>query len=322
MRNYTIDFIRVLAMMGVISDHYLQRTSSNILINTGLCMGGVSVAIFIVISAYLYGVKWRKQRCEGFDVVKFLKKRFLRIFIPLWLMLFVAVLLEWYVTHDVSGDVVLFNFLGLGWAKPLGGQGHLWYITMTLIVYLLVLVISRGRLDKIPMWGYLLGFMGLSVFIIAFPATFSSFSRAIIPFTIFYSTVMFACGDKVMSIFKRYQLLCIFITIAMIALSYECYLFGWHFSHKAIASLSSALSGVLIFLCSMTLIDMRNKHKLISWFSARSYEIYLMHLSMILFAKLLVGENWIHIPLGLVLIVAGGSVLHYLSGFIYKIIKL
>ena len=39
-RNIALDVIRVVAMSGVILDHYLCMLGSNMLTNIGLCMGG------------------------------------------------------------------------------------------------------------------------------------------------------------------------------------------------------------------------------------------------------------------------------------------
>ena len=38
--RFTLDIIRVVAMIGVVTDHYLQMVRDNYLINTGLYMGG------------------------------------------------------------------------------------------------------------------------------------------------------------------------------------------------------------------------------------------------------------------------------------------
>lgn len=47
--------------------------------------------------------------------------------------------------------------MGLGWVHPFGVSGHLWYITMLLIMYIAFMLVSRVRLDKISshwwLWG-------------------------------------------------------------------------------------------------------------------------------------------------------------------------
>lgn len=39
-RNYVLDVIRIIALLGVVCDHYLQSSGRNVLIDSGLCMGG------------------------------------------------------------------------------------------------------------------------------------------------------------------------------------------------------------------------------------------------------------------------------------------
>lgn len=39
-RSYTLDYIRVIAMVGVITDHYMQYTHVDWLVNSGLQIGG------------------------------------------------------------------------------------------------------------------------------------------------------------------------------------------------------------------------------------------------------------------------------------------
>jgi len=305
-------------MVGVIVDHYLQLSNHNVLINTGIYIGGVSVAVFLAISAYLYGAKWRKMGCQGFDVFDFLYKRFMRIFIPLWLTLLVAIPLELYAGHEVSGRVVVFNILGLGWVSPLMWQGHLWYITMTLIVYGLFLVISRFRLDKIPIWLYAIAIVLLSGLIICFPQVFDTFSRVIIPLTLLYSTMMFASGDKVLEICQRYKWWIVIATVIVILAAFYFYLLGWRNSHKGIASLMSAIAGVMTFLCLMSVVSIKKKNKVISWFSSCSYEIYLIHPSIICFVAMCMGKGWIVVPLGLLLIAVAGWRINLISEQLYQ----
>lgn len=57
MRNYNLDWIRVISMIGVIADHYTWVFGYNWMINIGLQIGGGSVTIFLVISSLLFGAK-------------------------------------------------------------------------------------------------------------------------------------------------------------------------------------------------------------------------------------------------------------------------
>lgn len=320
MRNYTLDIIRVLAMVGVVFDHYLQRSDDYSIINTGLWTGGVCVAIFLAISSYLYGLQWRKMEYKGINVKEFLTKRCLRIFIPLWLTLLLVIPIELHVGHKVSAQMIVFNLLGLGWIRPLMWQGHLWYITMTVFIYALFLAISRFRSDKIPLGMYVSILIVLTGIIITFPSVFCSVSRVVIPFTLLYATMIFALEDKILKICKTYKWQLLFISIIVAGCSFYLYILGWHYSHKGIATLSSAWVGLLFFLSLMTFVSI-GEHKFISWISDRSYEIYLVHPSVICVMASFVGKGWINILLGLVIIAIVGYALNSVCRRIYKFLK-
>ena len=46
-RNYVLDVIRIIALLGVVCDHYLQSSGCNVLIDSGLCMGGGECGNFL-----------------------------------------------------------------------------------------------------------------------------------------------------------------------------------------------------------------------------------------------------------------------------------
>ena len=45
------------------------------LVNGGIQVGGGSVTIFLLVSAWLYGSKWHKDGFKSFDTFEFLKKK-------------------------------------------------------------------------------------------------------------------------------------------------------------------------------------------------------------------------------------------------------
>ena len=135
--------------------------------------------VFFALSAYLFGMKWVKGDYEGFEAMNFMKKRCLRIYIPLWLTLPMVVAMEYLILHSINLKTILFNIVGLGWAKPFGIGGHLWYITLMMFLYLVFVVFSRLRLDKCRLRYCLVGYVALlAVYVLGEShfATFSSFS--------------------------------------------------------------------------------------------------------------------------------------------------
>ena len=110
---------------------------------------GGSATIFLLVSAWLYGSKWHKDGFKSFDTFEFLKKRCLRIFLPLWILLLGGILCEYYIVGRFEVMTIAMNAVGLGWAKPFGTAGHLWYITMVLILYASFLLLSTSSLSHI-----------------------------------------------------------------------------------------------------------------------------------------------------------------------------
>ena len=98
----TLDIIRVTAMTGIMADHYFQASGIPVLVSTGLQLGGVFLMVFFALSAYLFGMKWVKGGYEDFKAMSFMKKRCLRIYIPLWLTLPMVVAVEYLVFHSID----------------------------------------------------------------------------------------------------------------------------------------------------------------------------------------------------------------------------
>lgn len=319
-RNYTIDLIRVIALLGVIIDHYLQQSECKQLINIGLCAGGISVSMFLTISAYIYGVKWQKTGFKGIEIKDFIKKRCLRIFIPLWLTLLLAIPLEIYANHEITMKMVFLNFLGLGWFCPFMWQGHLWYITMTLIMYVSFLFISYIRFDKLSIWIYAIAYLCLSIIIISFPQQFNSTTKSIIPLTLIYSTMMFSSGNNVLKYCKQNRMMLTLITIILLCISF--YLFIWHHNlHKGILVIFYLMTGLFICLTCMVYINIKVQNKIINWLSMRSYEIYLIHQTAMCFVFMLTGKGFLNILFGILLIIGSGHIISFICNKLYKIIK-
>lgn len=287
----TFDIIRVIAMTGVVADHYLQMSGNNYLVNTGLQWGGVSVAIFFALSAYLFGEKWRSSGNNGFDVLPFLKKRFLRIYIPLWGALIFVIALEWYAHNPFDIKTVIFNFLGLSWARPFTWAGHLWYITMIVILYFVFLALSRIRLDKIPLWLWVISFVGLSAIIMCLPNVFNTVSKVTIPHTMFFAAMVFSVGDKLMVSCKEHKTLIAIISLGLFMGTWLLHLNGIYQTNKGIATVLNSISGLLIFYAMVVTVKINSKSRMIGCFSGISYELYLIHLTAIMFVRTLLSDS-------------------------------
>lgn len=301
-------------MAGVITDHYIQQFGLH-LSACGLWMGGVFVTVFFALSAYLFGEKWRNQDHKKFEVIPFLRKRVLRIYIPLWISLILVIAIEYFVMHQFDLETILFNFIGAGWAKPFGVGGHLWYITMMMLLYVAFILFSYFRIDKLPLWVWCLALGLITLLYVLFPPSFSTFSKAGPPVILWFASLLFYKVRKAITIVVKYKIISIVISLVVILTSLLLYVFvpDWHFAYKEWATLTTTLAGLLLFLVLLSLLDIKKEPDIIKNLSKISYEVYLMHLPLLPLVGSFVVNELLFLPLWLILIFAGAYCLNKMS---------
>lgn len=280
MRNYNLDWIRVIAMFGIIVDHFISNLGCKKLEYCGLQMGG-NVTIFFLISALLFGAKWAKDDYRPFSPIQFLKKRILRIFIPLWMTILLVMPFEYALTGNFNPFTIVMNVVGLGWVRPFGIAGHLWYITMLMFLYICFVGISRIRLDKISGIWWMSAFVVMIVAYVVLQGKLTTYSKAGPPLFMFFSVMMFAKGKEVMEWAKRYKFLVLLLAIAFVSGSQYIYQLGWHDTHKAMAIGSFICAGFLSFLALNSWMNVSKPNKMMTWLAGISYEIYLVHVPLL-----------------------------------------
>ncbi len=135
-RVFSIQLIRVMAMFMIIFDHIL----------CALPVAGLSVIIqvlnsgvfiFLFLSGILFGDK------EVIDWKKWFGKRFLRIFIPLWIFGIVDMATSYFLWETFSPKYILyylFNIQGI-FQGPVAST-NLWFVTFIMICYLITPILQ------------------------------------------------------------------------------------------------------------------------------------------------------------------------------------
>lgn len=126
-QSNAIDYLRVIAMFCIIACHVCQYYENKWawVLNTG-------VQIFIVISGFLYGIRFVD------DWVKWFKKRFCKLYIPFLLYILIVFPLYYIFKREYLKPYSLLIYL-LDLQGMLGGVkglGHLWYMTAIAMCYL------------------------------------------------------------------------------------------------------------------------------------------------------------------------------------------
>ena len=141
-RDFSIEFIRVIAMFMIIIDHILCRISfPGVALIIQVCNSGVF--LFLFISGFLFGKK------EITNWGKWFKKRFIRILIPLWFFAVIDILVEYLLWHEFYPEHILlyaFNLQGVKVATI--GSINLWFVTLIMICYLITPVIQWVKMKS------------------------------------------------------------------------------------------------------------------------------------------------------------------------------
>ena len=266
-------------------------------------------------SAFLFGVKWRKSGNVPFEPCSFFKKRIKRIYIPLWLTIIAILPIELLIKGEIDYNCLAYNLLGLGWAYPLRVAGHLWYITLMMLLYLAFFFFSKWRFDKkkISVWSVL--YISLILVAVFKEGLFTTFSRVAPLLALIFSSLLFYKVKECVEIALNHKSTVWLLTFSVTLLSYMFYLSGWHESHKAWATISSFSSGLLIFICMITFCKLQKRGKLLQHLSNLSYEIYLVHLPLLPLINYLLGgnRNSMFVPLWLFATYISALTIHVLA---------
>lgn len=301
MRNLNLDLIRVIAMCGVLLDHYMWVFNSNVMSNIGLQMGGVSVEMFFAISSLLYGIKWSKNVYKHFEPLDFIKKRLVRIFIPVWITILITIPLEYLFVDRFEPITILFNVVGFGWAKPFGISGHLWFVTMLVIIYIAFVLLSYIRLDKMKLWGWSVVFVGLTICYALLAHRLTTFSKAGPMLFLYFGALMFCKGKVITCWCKEHKAITVWSALLSLSISLYLYILGWHDTNKAWAVYSFIVAGFLTFLALYAVLNIKRKNRIISWLSGISYEVYLIHMPIIPLAGCMTDNIYIKLVLCLIM---------------------
>ena len=130
MKNYSISFVRFMAVLLIIGCHLLQH----IYISNLAWVFNVGVQIFLVVSGYLYGGGSRYNVITR-DPVSFIKKNAVKIlskYITFWIILLFVLSIT---KSGGSGFPEAFQWLVF--QEPVKGYGHIWFIPYILLCYCL-----------------------------------------------------------------------------------------------------------------------------------------------------------------------------------------
>lgn len=235
-------------------------------------------------------------------------------------MILAIIPIEYFWVNSFDVKTIIFNVFGLGWAKPFGAGGHLWYITMMMILYVAFIVFSRFRLDKWPMWIWFAILGGLVLLYWLYPSPFMTYSHAGPPLFLWVACLLFYKGTVMIKLVTRHRVVSLFISTTLAVGSWLLYVMvpDWHDAYKQWATLTTCLVGFMAFVVLMSIIQPRRESKLIKYLAGISYEYYLVHLPLLPVMASLIHDKWLSIPVWLLASWLSALAIQFISNLILK----
>ena len=315
-----ISLIRFLAMLSIIACHFCQYFESE-----WAQWLNIGVQLFFIISGFLYG----NQTIS--EPIPWLKKRFVKILVPYYLFLTVAVVGYLIVAPDViPWKTVVTTYLVV---ETIGGIGHLWFVSYILFCYLLTpyLELIRNYIERKRLRGAL---VTLAIIIGAYSViavvTLAHFRPGMLfCYVLGYFTAVFTrrLGNGILLRCLTWSLLPTLLSNGL-----YIYLHYWkglemagHLRH--IVEFSHAFLGYSILLGMLLLFKGVRMNGLLSFSDRYSYPIYVVHQLFILSPLTLMavtGCAVVNIGLALVVILVSGFALgrvdQKLTGVVQRLI--
>ncbi|MGL6058319.1 MAG: acyltransferase family protein [Culicoidibacterales bacterium] len=317
-QSQAITVIRVLAMMAIVGCHLLQGIGNELAFwfNSG-------VQVFLVMSGFLIA------NTAYTSDLNYLKRRFARIIWPYWLFLLIVLPLFATVTPVTIKQVSIY-FLGLqGFIGPtISGLGHLWFISIILLCYLIGLVLNHLR-PLIRMWSenqfycYLFASWVL-IELVCYQQLGSSNAAWLATFVTGYCLAFryqFQIPKRLLLSGIPLVLITSGLRIVFVYFVPITHLASNRFFHHTYVPWSKMLLGVFLFLWLYVVLSklLANKQKLpdsIRFLEQHCYEIYLVHHVVILgpFTVLtLTAQIHVNLLIILTVILLGSAILRKLA---------
>ena len=275
-RDYKISIIRILAMIAIVLCHIFQSQQMNIAfwLNVG-------VQVFLFMSGFLYG----KKNIE--DTWSWIKRQFSKILIPYYIYVLIILLLYIISARNV---LTIKNIISLICCLPIfplpAGLGHLWFIPVILICYLMTPLLQKLLKQKsgINKLFFIVAIIGI-VEIFSYLIGIGNNIRNIMCYVLGYLLSSFLDTNK-----KEKNILSISIIIlAIIFNSIKIFIIPSNYNIilsmflKIILDNSHILLGSAIFIILYKLLELMEKHlrpwilKIINEVDKNCFYIYITH---------------------------------------------
>lgn len=324
-KSIAISYIRVISAMMIVLCHIFQGLNNEL-----AWWFNVGVQIFLFMSGFLMA----KSKITNNS--KFIKKRFVRILKPYYVALILSIVLYMCIGKEITLSNIstyLFAIQGITYTNTIEGLGHLWFVSLILLCYIITLLLDRYRdimssdkgfmfylklIVSLILLQIIINFSGLKIY---YGAWIGAYIIGYVLASRYKMDIPNSVGNTIIG-----------LTLILIPIRlYFRYVSGIkspvmnQFFNRYYVPWTHVLLGICIFVVLYRLFSAVYKNretnsKIINIISNRSYEIYLTHQIFILGpASLLFATS--HLTVNLVLIAVSIAFATWLVYFIDSKIK-
>ncbi len=264
----TVDYSRVIAVFMILLCHYFLF--SNLNTGIGRYLAGTGNMIFFLVSALLYGTKY-SNNSQRIDYKSFVIGRVTKLGASLWPYLTIVIILYMVFKIKFSWIDVGLNYLFLGYLGKLPGNGHLWFITVLVACYAVMLLYLRFRVNNRSLpWILLI----LSV-VVVFIGEYIGVPSGAFLILGFFSLVFLKSGWYM----EKSKSMTWWMIVVIVLFNVFCFVA----EYKGLFEYSRSLHFVLTGLCGISLLSLmlrclpQKSNRTISYLCGISFEIYLVH---------------------------------------------
>ena len=272
-RITSFDYIRVVSILGILICHsFLDSWFYTEWL--GRFMGMTFNFLFLVLSAFLFGISWENKNFEKYsiDFVSRRLRKLSRSYYPYLVLLFFFL----YITQNFfSLKKTLTHTLFLPWFDRISGFGHLWFITMIVICYVGCVVFTRIPHNKLNLTSSCCLFA--SSIVVGYLSMIVGIPGYIFPYLIAYLLV-FKYARKILAIIRKISLQLNILQISIFTGINIIFFYYYKLNpYDYYAYLLGIIQAISTFCFLYNICINIKESKIVLFISSISFEVYLVH---------------------------------------------
>lgn len=319
-RIIQFDILRTIAIGMILACHFIRSIGFHQL---DIPLGCIGNMIFFVMSGWLLGLAWESKLHPVYGW-QFLKRRLLRLAVPLWL--FAIPYLIWFKAsgHTLTAKDAFLNLAFCNWFARIPGMTPYWFITAITAFYIAVIALTRvKRYEAHP-------FVVASILVIS--AVLIQMFLSLCGIRYGYVLVMMLCGalaflnaNRLLSFLKK-AISSPVIVLIKSTVGVILFLVFWWLVCEDVLVVGTPLcyyATIPIAFCITVFafaLPAATQKTVVSFISSISYEVYLVHAAMLIWTKPISANIAIYAVLFLAGTLVFAILLHYLSSLTVKCI--